>query len=156
LNGKEVWQVGSRKVEGVCMGIGEVLLEKGLITAENLAAAVATRKKTGQRLDKALVELGCITEPQVLEVISEQLGIPMVDLSDVTIDVETLRSLPPKLVYRRGLVPLEKQDGTLRLATSDPFDLYSFDEVRMLTGLEIQPVLAPSDEIDKVIKAYYG
>ncbi|KPK80947.1 MAG: general secretion pathway protein GspE [Phycisphaerae bacterium SM23_33] len=138
------------------MSIGELLLEKGLITAENLAQAVALRKRTGQRLDKTLVELGCITEEQVLRVVSEQFGIPMVDLSNVKIDVETLRSLPPKLVYRRGLVPLQKENGTLRLATSDPFDLYSFDEVRMLTGLEIQPVLAPSDEIDKVIKTYYG
>jgi len=138
------------------MGIGEALLERGLITADDLAAAMSARAKNGQRLDKALIELGCVTELAILEVISEQLGIPMVDLSDVKIDIDTLRSLPPKLVYRRGLVPLEKQNGTLRLATSDPFDLYSFDEVRMLTGLEIQPVLAPSDEIDKVIKAYYG
>jgi len=138
------------------MSIGELLLEKGLITAEHLAKAMDMRRRTGQRLDRALIELGCVTEQQLLEVISEQYGIPMVDLSDVQIDVETLRSLPPKLVYRRGLVPLEKQNGTLRVATSDPFDLYSFDEVRMLTGLEIQPVLAPSEDIQNVIKTYYG
>jgi len=138
------------------MSIGEVLLEKGLITAENLAAAVAMRKRTGQRLDRALLELGCVTEEQLLQVTSEQLGIPMVDLTDVEIDVETLRAMPPKLVFRRHLVPLQKQNGTLRLATSDPFDLYSFDEVRMLTGLEVQPVLAPREEIEKVIKANYG
>ncbi|MHC4716479.1 MAG: type II secretion system ATPase GspE [Planctomycetota bacterium] len=138
------------------MGIGELLLERGLITAEHLAEATSARKRTGKRLDKALVELGCVSEQQVLEVTSEQLGIPMVDLADVKIDVETLRALPHKLVFRRGLVPLEKVDGTLRLATSDPFDLYSIDEVRMLTGLEIQPVLAPADEIEKVIKTYYG
>ncbi|KKL66557.1 hypothetical protein LCGC14_2143810, partial [marine sediment metagenome] len=96
------------------------------------------------------------TEEKILEIISEQVGLPMVDLSDVKIDVETLRALPPKLVFRRGLLPLQKHNGTLRLVTSDPFDLYSFDEVRMLTGLEIQPVLAPRAEIDKVIKAHYG
>ncbi|GAF89552.1 unnamed protein product, partial [marine sediment metagenome] len=70
------------------MSIGELLLEKGLITAEHLARAIALRKKTGQRLDKALVELGCIKEEQVLQVISEQFGIPMVDLSAVEIDVD--------------------------------------------------------------------
>jgi len=138
------------------MSIGELLLEKGLITAEHLAEALSMRKKTGQRLDKTLMELGCVNEEQILAAISEQLGIPMVDLSTVEIDVETLRSLPPKLVYRRGLVPIQKDNGTLRLATSDPFDLYSFDEVRMLTGMEIQPVLAPSEEIQKVIKTHYG
>ncbi len=138
------------------MSIGEILLEKGLISAENLATAVGARKRTGQRLDRALLEIGCVSEEQLLQVTSEQLGIPMVDLTNVEIDVETLRAMPPKLVFRRHLVPLQKQNGTLRLATSDPFDLYSFDEVRMLTGLEVQPVLATSAEIDKVIKAYYG
>jgi len=138
------------------MSIGELLLEKGLITAENLARAVSVRKKTGQRLDRILVESGCISEENILQVMSEQLGIPMVNLAEVEIDVETLRSLPPKLVYRRGLVPLYKENGTLRVATSDPFDLYSFDEVRLMTGMEIEPVLAPSDDIDKVIKTHYG
>ena len=138
------------------MSIGELLLKRGLITAEHLAAATRARKRTGQRLDKALVEMGCVSEQQVLEVTSEQLGIAMVDLADVKIDVETLRALPRRLVFRRGLVPLKKSNGTLRLATSDPFDLYSIDEIRMLTGLEIEPVLAPAEEIEKVIKAYYG
>ncbi len=138
------------------MSIGELLLEKGLITPDNLAEALAARKKSGQRLDKILVEMGCVSEDRVLQVFSEQLAIPMVDLSDVKIDVDTLRSLPPKLVYQRSLVPLNRSNGTLRVATSDPFDLYGLDEVRMLTGLEIQPVLAPSEEIDKVIKTYYG
>ncbi len=153
LSGRQVprdWRFGSG------MSIGEVLLEKGLITADNLAEALSLRKKTGQRLDKVLVGLGCVTEEQILTVMSEQLGIPMVSLGEVEIDVETLRALPPKLVYRRGLVPLSKSNGTLRVATSDPFDLYSFDEVRLMTGLEIQPVLATSEEIDKVIKTYYG
>jgi general secretion pathway protein E/type IV pilus assembly protein PilB len=138
------------------MSIGEVLLEKGMISAEHLAEALAMRKKTGARLDKILVELGCVSEEQILDVMSEQLGVEKVTLDDVEIDVETLRALPPKLVYRRGLVPISRTNGTLRVATSDPFDLYSFDEVRLLTGLEIQPVLACSDEIDKVIKTFYG
>ena len=138
------------------MSIGEVLLEKGLITPESLAEALSLRKKTGQRLDKVLVQLGCVSEEQILTIMSEQLGIPMVNLAEVEIDVDTLRSLPAKLVYRRGLVPLSKDNGTLRVATSDPFDLYSLDELRLMTGLEIQPVLAPSDEIDKVIKTHYG
>ena len=70
------------------MSIGEVLLEKGLITPENLAEALSLRKKSGQRLDKVLVELKCISEEQILQVMSEQLGIPMVNLSEVEIDVD--------------------------------------------------------------------
>jgi len=64
--------------------------------------------------------------------------------------------LPAKLVYRKRLVPLEQKDGWLSLATSDPFDLYALDEVRLLTGLEVRPVLATEEEIDRVIKANFG
>ncbi|MBM4018761.1 MAG: type II secretion system protein GspE [Planctomycetes bacterium] len=138
------------------MSIVEVLLEKGLITPEHLREAMDLRKREGVRLDRALVKLGHVPEETLLRITSEQLSIPMVDLSDVTIDVETLRSLPAKLIYRKNLVPISRQNGTLTVATSDPFDLYAFDELRLLTGLAIQPVLAPEDEIAKVIKSYYG
>ncbi len=138
------------------MSIVEVLLDKGLITPEHLARAMDLRRTDGVRLDLALVKLGFVTEEVLLKVLSEQLAIPMVDLQNVTIDVETLRSLPAKLVYRKHLVPIARENGSLTVATSDPFDLYAFDELRMLTGLEIRPVLAAREEIDKVIKTHYG
>jgi general secretion pathway protein E/type IV pilus assembly protein PilB len=80
----------------------------------------------------------------------------MIDLSTVQVDVEVLRSMPAKLVYRKNLVPISRSNGTLTVATSDPLDLYAFDELRLLTGLTIQPVLAPQEEISKLIKAHYG
>ncbi len=138
------------------MSIVEVLLEKGLIQPNQLAEAMDLRKKEGVRLDRALVRLGYVTEESFLEIMSDELSIPLVDLSEIEIDVETLRSLPAKLVYRKGLVPVSRTDGTLTVATSDPFDLYAFDELRLLTGLTIQPALAPEEEIRKVIKAHYG
>ena len=138
------------------MSIAELLMEKGDITPAQLSHAMEVRKKDGLRLDRALVKLGYITEDALLKVMSEQLGMPMVDLENVQIDVETLRSLPAKLVYRKKLVPVSKSDGLLKVATCDPFDLYAFDELRLLTGLEIQPMLASEVEIDKVIKAHYG
>ncbi|MHC4294124.1 MAG: type II secretion system ATPase GspE [Planctomycetota bacterium] len=138
------------------MSIVEVLLEKGLITPDHLAKAMELRKSDGMRIDRALIELGFVSEETLLKIMSEQLAIPMVDLGSVNIDVETLRSLPAKLVYRKNLVPVAREDGTLTVATCDPFDLYAFDELRLLTGLEIRPVLAPRDEINKIIKAHYG
>ena len=138
------------------MSIVEVLLEKGLITTDHLREAMELRKKEGVRLDRALVKLGYVPEGTLLKITSEQLSIPMIDLSDVTIDIETLRSLPAKLIYRKNLVPISRQNGTQTVATSDPFDLYAFDELRLLTGLAIQPVLATEEDIAKVIKANYG
>ncbi len=141
---------------GSAVTIADILLEKGLITADQLAEAQGLRKADGGRLDRALVELGFIDEEALLRDMSEELAIPIVDLAEQTIDVETLRSLPPKLIYRKNLVPVSRSNGALTVATSDPFDLYAFDEVRLLTGLEVRPVLATQGEIEKVIKAHYG
>jgi len=138
------------------MSIVEVLLEQGVIQPEHLAEAVELRKAEGVRLDRALVRLGYVEEQTLLKLMSEQLAIPLVDLSKVDIDVEMLRSLPAKLVYRKNLVPVSRTNGTLTVATSDPYDLYVFDELRLLTGLSIQPALAPEEEIAKIIKTHYG
>jgi len=138
------------------MGIVETLLEQGLIQPDQLAEAMDLRKKEGVRLDRALVRLGYVTEESFLRIMSEELSIPLVDLSEAEIDIETLRSLPAKLLYRKNLVPVSRTDGTLTVATSDPFDLYAFDELRLLTGLAIQPALAPEEDIRKIIKTHYG
>ena len=138
------------------MSISEILQEKGLLTVEQLEEAVALQRSEGLRLDRALIQLGCISERQLLEVMSEQLHIPLVNLEDISIQPETLRALPSKIVYRKRLVPISQVNGTLNVATSDAFDLYAFDDIRLMTGLNIQPVLAPRDEIEKIIKSHYG
>jgi len=131
-------------------------MEKGLISADHLAEAMALKKKEGVRLDRALVRLGCVSEEAVLRIIGEQMGMPMVDLDSVQIDVETLRSLPAKLVYRKHMVPLARDNGSLTVVTCDPFDLYALDEIRLLTGMEVKPALATEADITRVIKTYYG
>lgn len=138
------------------MSIGEILLERGKITAEHLQAALEARKHSGERLDRILVRMGFVSERDVLEVLSEQLSIPLVDLSEVEIDVDLLRQMPSKLVHRKGLVPVGEVNGTIRVATSDPHDIYAFDELRMLTGKKVQPVLATESDIQRVIKQYFG
>ncbi|NDF00267.1 MAG: type II/IV secretion system protein, partial [Verrucomicrobia bacterium] len=99
---------------------------------------------------------GWLTERQLLDVFGEQLHLPVVDLEDRAFDGELLRSLPARVVYRQRLVPVGRVDGILQVATSDPFDLYAFDDLRLLTGLNIQPVLATREDIEKVIKTHYG
>jgi len=138
------------------MTIADMLTRKGLLSAEQLADAQSLTTSEGLRLDRALVQKGLLTEKQLLEVFSEQLHLPLVTLEDRAFDGELLRSLPARVVYRQRLVPIGRVDGILQVATSDPFDLYAFDDLRLLTGLNIQPVLATRDEIEKVIKTHYG
>ncbi len=139
-----------------CMILSDVLIGKGLLAPQQLEEALALHRAEGLRLDRAIVQLGLLTERQVLEVMSEQLHIPLVNLEDVAIDAETLRSLPARIVYRKRLVPISRSNDSLNVATCDAFDLYAFDDIRLMTGLNIQPVLATRDEIEKIIKTHYG
>ena len=138
------------------MSITEILLDKGLLTSQQNEEAQALQKSEGLRLDRALIQLGLLSEKQLLEVMSEHLHLPMINLEDVQFDSDLLRALPARIVYRKRLVPVKRFNGTLQVATSDAFDLYSFDEIKLMTGLNIQPVLAPKDDIEKVIKTHYG
>jgi general secretion pathway protein E/type IV pilus assembly protein PilB len=138
------------------MSIAQILLRRGLVTPKILEDAQALQRAEGLRLDRALVQLGALTERQILAVMAEHLDLPFADLSEVTIDPEILRAFPSKIVYRKRLVPISRSNGSLNVATSDAFDLYSFDELRLTTGLSIQPVLAPRDDIEKIIKSHYG
>ncbi len=138
------------------MSIAQILLRRGLVTPKILEDAQALQRAEGLRLDRALVQLGALTERQILAVMAEHLDLPFADLSEVTIDPEILRAFPSKIVYRKRLVPISRSNGSLNVATSDAFDLYAFDELRLTTGLSIQPVLAPRDDIEKIIKSHYG
>ncbi|MFO0974258.1 MAG: type II secretion system ATPase GspE [Phycisphaerae bacterium] len=138
------------------MNLGDILIQRGKITPDQLSQAVASKKEPAERLEKILVRLGFVDEREVLEVLGQQLHFPVVDLSKANVDVETLKQMPTKLVHRRKLIPLEKTNGKLRVATCDPFDLYGFDELRMITNLDVTPVLAAESEINAVIKKYFG
>jgi general secretion pathway protein E/type IV pilus assembly protein PilB len=138
------------------MNLAQALLRKNAITQDQLDKATTLHHREGLRLDRAFVQLGYLTELQVLEAMGEMLDYPVMKLEGLSIDTQTLRSLPPKFVYRKRLVPISRENGVLRVATSDAFDSYVLDEIRVVTGLEVEPVLAPMDEIEKVIKAYYG
>ena len=134
----------------------QVLVEKGLVNVEDIDTAERVREDQGLRLDQALIQNGALSEQDFLKVMGERLDFEIVDLPNSTIEDEAIRSLPSRFVYRNHLAPIARENGTLKVATSDPFDLYVFDEIKLLTGLEVSPVLAPRDEIDKVIKDHNG
>ncbi len=137
-------------------GYAEVLVEKGLVSVEDIDSAQRLYEDKGLRLDQALIENGAITERAFLEVMAERFDFEIVDLPNEEIEDDAIRSLPSRFVYRNHLAPISCKDGKLKVATSDPFDLYIFDEIKLLTNLEVSPVLAPKDEIDKIIKDHYG
>lgn len=139
------------------MNLGEILIHKSAITPDQLKAANEQCAPT-DRLDRVLVKLGYCSEAKVLDALGELYHFDVVDLSGdgVPVNVELLRKMPSKLVHRAKLIPLDRVNGTLRVATPDPFQIYAFDELRMLCGLEVKPVLAKESEINEIIKKFFG
>jgi general secretion pathway protein E/type IV pilus assembly protein PilB len=139
------------------VNLGNILLEEACITEEQLNLASKQCSPT-DRLDQVLVRMGYCSENEVLGALGRLYQFDVVDLTDANlkVDVETIRQMPSKLVHRAKLIPLNRENGSIRVATRDPFQIYAFDELRMITGLEVRPVLAKESEINEVIRKYFG
>lgn len=137
------------------MEAGSILVKRGLLSSQQLDQLRLDRPDT-MRLDVAAVDLGLVSEEAALQALGDEVGIPFVDLESQKIDLSLLRGFPLKLIHRHSVFPIERVNGTLRVATSDPFDLYPLDELSATTGLTIEPVLAQREQIARQIKAHLG
>src|SRR4051794_4687424 len=137
------------------MEAGSILVKRGLLSAQQLDQLRLDRPDA-MRLDVAAVDLGLVSEEAALKALGDEVGIPFVDLELQKIDLNLLRGFPLKLIHRHSVFPIERVNGTLRVATSDPFDLYPLDELSATTGLTIEPVLAQREQIARHIKAHLG
>ena len=128
-------------VSELTMESGEVLLCRGLLSDRQLAQ-VRAAQTNGARLDQIAVDQGLVSEEAALRALGDEMGLDFVDLAETPIDDSLLASFPQRLIHRHSLFPLRAHNGTLDVATSDPFDLYPLDELTATTGLTIEPVLA--------------
>jgi len=140
----------------LCKRLEDLLLEIGLITGEQLDEAFVAQRKTGDLLGKVLISLGYITEKDMVEVIAFQLGIPHIDLTSAVISQETAHLIPHGLAERYQVIPMEMDGSKLTLAMADPTNFYAIDDVRMATGLDVNPVIAAETEINWAINQAYG
>ncbi len=138
------------------MGIGTVLLDRELITRQQLDDAIHEQARSGERLDRVLMRMGVVDRTQVLRAVGEQLRLEVVDLADLTVRQDVLESLPAKLVFRHHCVPIAKHEDTLTVATSDPFQLVIHDELSMHSGCAVELVLADDEDLRAFIRAHYG
>ncbi|NUQ69156.1 MAG: Flp pilus assembly complex ATPase component TadA [Phycisphaerales bacterium] len=138
------------------MAIASLLLERGLITQRQLDQAATERANTGERIERALIRLGFVSRQQALDAVGDQFHMPVVDIASLAPDPAALAALPAKVVFRHRCVPIAKDQGTLTVATSDPYELAVLDELKLLTGCTITLVLADEDELQKFIRLHYG
>jgi len=136
--------------------LGQLLVERGLLSAEQLDSALKEQQRSGELLGTVLLRLGVLSKDELLPVLAEQMGLPYVRLADAQIAPEALAKVPPKFASHYRLLPLAWIDGVLQVAIADPFDVQTFDELKLLLGCEIQPVLADEQDIRAAIQRHYG
>src|SRR6476620_6986495 len=137
------------------MEAGSILVKRGLLTSQQLAQ-VRRERPEAPRVELAAVDMGFVTEEAALKALGDELGLAFVDLEQQNIDLSLLAGFPPKMIHRHSLFPIARHNGTLTVATSNPFDLYPLDELSATTGMTIEPVLAQREQIARRIKTHLG
>ena len=138
------------------MPIGETLVERGLITDEQLKAALAARTSPSERIDQVLIRQEVVHEKDLLEVLSEEFMIPVVELREDEIDRELLQLVPSRLVHKYCLMPIARNGKGIKIATADPYNMYAIDEVRTCIKMPVEQVLSTRTEIQRMIRSFYG
>jgi type IV pilus assembly protein PilB len=138
------------------MRLGTMLVKAGIITEDQLNEALEKHKKSHKRLGDMLVDLGFAAEKVIISFLSQQLGLPCVNVADIEeIESKVLTVVPRSFASRHKVFPISKDDTVLTVAMADPLDILVLDELRRLSGCEIRPVLASEKEINRAILKFY-
>ncbi|RMF95998.1 MAG: type IV-A pilus assembly ATPase PilB [Candidatus Schekmanbacteria bacterium] len=135
--------------------LGQLLIDAGLITKEQLIEALKTQKQTRERIGTVLVKSGVITEDTITSFLSQQYGVPSINLSDFEIDPEACKLIPAKTAKKYEIIPISRIGSTITVAMVDPSNVFAIDDIKFMTGYNVEPVVAPESEIKKAIEEYY-
>lgn len=135
---------------------GELLRSLNVINEDDVNRAVAIQEKTGKNLDTVLVENNIADEDRMLDTLSTHLGVETIDIKNIDLPSEILQQVPVRFVHRYNIMPIDRRGDTLRIATADPLNFHALDDLRLLLKCDVEPLLAPSDDIRDMIKKYYG
>ncbi len=136
--------------------LGEILLEKKLISPQALEHALIEQKKSGELLGRTLIRLGYISERQLLEGLADHLQLPIVNLKQLTIDEQALKKIPVRFAWHYRCMPIRLSGKTVTLAMSDPLQIRPVDDLKVHYGLEADIVLSTEAEIQETIQRCYG
>jgi len=135
--------------------LGESLIERGLISQEDLDEALEEQKTTGELLGQILIRKQFVREAQICQVLAKLLGVDFLDLSEIEIPSDLISLIPEHIARNYTILPIKKEAGVLKIAMVDPKNTFAIDEVRAATGLRIKPVLCPQTQILEAIERYY-
>lgn len=137
--------------------IGDILKEYGYVSDAQIGEAIAYQKEhKGVRIGGALIALGCISENQLLQALGQRLDMPVIDLSNMEIQIEAVQKIPRPLAEKYEMLALHEKDGSLTVALNDPMNFYGIEDIRQLTGMQLEMCLCGREELLKAINYYYS
>ena len=139
--------------------LGDILLEGGLVTPDQLDSAVLEQNRLGRSLGRVLVEQGVLTEAQLVASLAAQIGMRFVDLSDVAVDGAALARIPGTVARRHTAIPIGFEEGKLVVAMADPANVFAIDDIKQIAGqrgyVDVKPVVATRNDVVAAIDRYY-
>lgn len=136
--------------------LGDLLVQSGTIKEEQLQEALKKQKTTGRRLGELLIDEGIVTEDEILSVLEIQLGIPRIYLEFTQVEEEAVASITESLASRYCIIPIAIKNDKIQVVMQDPLNIFAVDDVKIATGLEVEPLIASTNEIKSAISRYYS
>jgi len=136
--------------------LGEMLVKAGLVGSEQLQEALGAQKQTGEKLGYVLVSLGYVQEEEITQLLSEQYGVPSINLRHFEIDDSVIDLIPAEVSQKYLVVPVNRTGATLTIAMADPTNVFAMDDIKFMTGYNVEPVVASETAIREAIENYYG
>ena len=136
--------------------LGEMLLKVGMITERQLQEALEGQKRNGGKLGYNLVRLGVVKEEDLTQLLSEQYGVPSINLRHFEIDSSVIQLIPSEVSQKYLVIPVNRTGATLTIAMADPTNVFAMDDIKFMTGYNVEPVVASETAIREAIESYYG
>jgi type IV pilus assembly protein PilB len=136
--------------------IGELLLKEKRITQQQLQEALKAQRQEGGKLGKILVSLGYVRDEEITALLSKQYGVPSITLERFEVDASVLRLVPADTAQKYHILPLSRSGATLTIAMTDPTNVFAMDDIKFMTGYNVEPVIASETAVLDAIERYYG
>ena len=136
--------------------VEDLLIENGLITERQLSRAKDQADKSGDEVTKVLVNMGFVTDKDITEMKGIQLNVEFVDLDNIELNPEIVKSIPDNLAKRYNVIAIDLVDNKIKLAMSEPDNILAIDDIRLVTGYDIEPVIASESSLKKIINTQFG
>ncbi|HEX9689023.1 MAG TPA: type IV-A pilus assembly ATPase PilB [Thermoanaerobaculia bacterium] len=136
--------------------LGDLLLKAKLVTPDQVDAALKSQRDEGGKFGEALIRIGAVSENDITETLSQQFGVPSIDLAHFEIDPGVIKVVPGEVARKYGVLPVNKTGATLTIAMSDPTNVFAMDDIKFMTGYNVEPVVASEASLRRAIDKHYG